>query len=699
MSEGEAPSAAPKRPRFALPQFGQFFWRDPNTQFLFLSAVAGALGALGAIVFRALTTRFTEWLLDARDVVAGAESLPVLLRIFLPAAGGLFGGLIVSCVYREAGGTHGISQMIEVVTLGRSRVRLRESLGRAAASIAVISSGGSEGREGPIIQVGAALASTVGRRWNVSPERLRILTACGMAAGVAGTYNTPIAATLFVLEVVVGTFSMTIFGPAVVSAVTSTLLVRFFLGDEPVYRVAAFRLESVAEFIPFALIGLLAGPASALFVRGLREGRRLFAAAKLPPPLSMALGGAIVGIIGIFLPEVWGNGFEGTNRILRGNPTLLFLLALFLGKIVATASTIGSGGVGGVFTPTLLVGATVGGVVAQICHISFPSFEAPVGGYALLGMGGLMAGVTRAPLLAVIMVFELTQNSQVLLPMMVVSVAAILSARFFEEDSIYIASLRSAGIVWEKTPEATAMSTLKVSDILRTDVKLLPGTTSFSQIVRTFLETRSLYLYIGDGAGRLLGVIDLHDVKSRFADPTLSDLVIAEDLVAEIPFATPLEPLTSVNEKLWFRDLGQLPVVDTPDSRKFLGIVTRRDLLGAFDQEVLQRSRLMARVKSFSDEHQSGDVDFFELPEKHRLAELPLPASLEGRTMGEAGLRSRFHLSVLAVRRRTREGIERRFVPGAEDRFERGDVLIVLGTGEAIAAFAEGAAPPAGVLS
>ncbi|HEY7113071.1 MAG TPA: chloride channel protein [Thermoanaerobaculia bacterium] len=698
MSEGQAPPALPN-PTFRLPQFGPFFWRDPNTQFLLLSAVAGALGALGAILFRSMTSRFTEWLLDAKDVVAGAESLPVLLRIFLPTAGGLIGGLVVSYVYREAGGTHGISQMIEVVTLGRSRVRLRESLGRAAASIAVISSGGSEGREGPIIQVGAALASTVGRRWNVSPERLRILTACGMAAGVAGAYNTPIAATLFVLEVVVGTFSMTILGPAVVSAVTSTLLVRFVLGDEPVYRVAAFRLESIAEFLPFAVIGFLAGPASALFVRALREGRRLFAATKLSPPLSMALGGAVVGAIGVFLPEVWGNGFEATNRILRGNPTLVFLLALFLGKMVATASTIGSGGVGGVFTPTLLVGATLGGAVAQLTHLAFPRFDAPVGGYALLGMGGLMAGVTRAPLLAVIMIFELTQNSQVLLPMMVVSVAAILSARLFEEDSIYIASLRSAGIVWEKTPEATAMSTLKVSDILRTDVKLLPRTTPFSQIVRTFLETRALYLYIGDERGRLLGVIDLHDVKSRFADPSLSDLVIAEDLVAEIPFATPLEPLTSVNEKLWFRDLGQLPVVDSPDGRKFLGIVTRRDLLGAFDHEVLQRSRLMARVRTYSEESRSGDVDFFELPEKHRLAELPVPVSLEGRTVEEAGLRSRFHLSVLAVRRRTRDGLERRFVPGGSDRFERGDVLIVLGTGDAIAAFAQASSMPAGVLS
>src|SRR5262245_6434842 len=197
MSPAEGTPAA-ESSRRGFPWLGRLFARDPNTQFFLLSAVAGALGALGAILFRAATTRLTSLLIDAHDVVAGAESLPVLLRLFLPAVGGLVGGFLVARFYRASGsGTHGISQMIEVVTLGRSRVRLRESLGRAASSIAVISSGGSEGREGPIIQVGAALASTVGRRLNVSPERLRILTACGMAAGVAGAYNTPIAATLF----------------------------------------------------------------------------------------------------------------------------------------------------------------------------------------------------------------------------------------------------------------------------------------------------------------------------------------------------------------------------------------------------------------------------------------------------------------------------------------------------------------------
>ncbi len=677
-AEPVEPIPSPRRSRF-----GGFFWRDPNTQFLLLAALAGLLGALGAVVFRALTMRLTQLLMDATDIVSGAESLPAALRIFLPAAGGLVGGLLLAWLVDEKG-SGGISQMIEAVSLARRPVRVRPAIGRVVSSIAVISTGGSEGREGPIIQIGAALASSLSRRLKVSPERVRILTACGMAAGVAGAYNTPIAATLFVLEVVVGSFAMRLFGPAVVSAVTSTVVVRLILGDEPVYHVAPFHLESIVEFLPFAVIGLLAGPSSALFARSLRQGKKLFEKIPLGKPLTMAIGGAIVGAIGIFLPEVWGNGFEATNRILRGNPTVVFLVLVFVGKIVATSATIGSGGVGGAFTPTLLVGAALGGVVARACHVAVPWLEAPVGGYALLGMGGLLAGLTRAPLLAIIMIFELTQNTEVLLPMMVVSVIAALSARLFEKDSIYIASLRSAGIVWESTPEATSISTLKVSEIMRTDVKLIPRTTPLPEIVKTFLTTRSLYLYVGDEEGRLLGVVDLHDIKETFPDKGLGSLVIAEDITTEIPCVTPEESLTSVNEKLWFRDLGHLPVVDTLETRRFLGIVTRRDLLGAIDREVLQRSRLVARVRTFSEREDGGEVDYFELPEKHRMTEIDVPPALAGRTIGESGIRSRYGVSVLAVKRRTREGLERRFVPGSDDRFESGDVLIVLGTEEAI---------------
>jgi CIC family chloride channel protein len=676
MSSPEAP--APTRPS----RFGRFFWRDPNTQFLLLAAAVGVAGAVGAVGFRAISVRLTKLLFDAQDVVSGAESLPPLLRIFLPALGGLAGGLIAQA-FAGGGGPGGISHMIEVVHLGRRAVRMRPALARSAASMAVISTGGSEGREGAIIQMGAAFASSLSRIAKVSPERARILVACGMAAGVAGAYNTPIAATLFVLEVVVGSFSMTLFGPAVVSAVISTILVRSLLGDEPVYQVAAFRLESALEFLPFAVIGLGAGAASALFVRSLRAAKKLFASFRLSLPVSMAIGGAIVGAIGIVRPEVFGNGFDGTNRILRGNPSILVLGALFVGKITATVATIGSGGVGGVFTPTLMVGAALGGAVAKLVQMLLPILEAPVGGYALLGMGGLLAGVTRAPLLAIIMIFELTQNTAVLLPMMAVSVLAVLTARAFQKESFYIQSLRSAGIVWEKTPEATALSSLTVSDVMREDVRLVPRHTPLPEIVNTFLHSRSLYLYVGDEEGRLLGVVDLHDIKETLPEREISNLVIAEDLLQQIPFVTPSEPLTSVNEKLWFRDLGQLPVVDSPENRRFLGIVTRRDLLGAFDREVLRHNRLVARVRMFREG--GSEMDYFELPEKHRLVQVDVPPAIEGRTVAESGLRNRYGVSVLAVKRLSRGGLERRFVPGPEDRLQHGDVLIVLGTDEAVA--------------
>jgi CIC family chloride channel protein len=679
--------ATPSRPA----RFGRLFWRDPNTQFLLLSVAAGLVGGFGAILFRWLTHRLTALYTGSEDILLGVESLRPVFRILMPTLGGLVGGLVAWRYFGEKGPS-GISHLIEVVSLGRRTVRMRPALGRVASSLAVISTGGSEGREGPIIQIGAACASALARRWKLSPERVRILTACGMAAGVAGCYNTPIAATLFVLEVVVGSFSMAIFGPAVVSAVVSTLLVRSVLGDQPVYQVAPFRVESVLEFMPFVAIGLLAGPVSALFVRALSGGKKLFRASKLPAWATMTIGGLIVGSIAIFLPAVCGNGFEATDRILHGNPTLSALVILFVGKGVATTATIGSGGVGGVFTPSLMLGATVGGAVARLMQLVFPHLAAPVGGYALLGMGGLMAGVTRAPLLAVIMIFELTQNTAVLVPMMLVSVLAVTSARIFQKDSIYIASLRSAGIVWEKTAEATGIASLRVSDVMRRDVTLIPRTTPLSEVVAAFLRSRSLFLYVGDEERRLLGVIDIHDIKESFPEREISGLVLAADLVTPIPFVTPEEPLTSVNEKLWFRDVGQLPVVVSAENPVFLGIVTRRDVLGAFDSEVLRRSHLLARVRTLGEE--GGEVDYLELPENSRLLEVDVPAAIEGRTVAEAELRSRYGVSILAIRRTTREG-ERRFVPAPTDRFQHGDVLVLLGSEGAIARVKEAGASPA----
>ena len=434
-----------------------------------------------------------------------------------------------------------------------------------------ISSGGSEGREGPIIQIGAALASSLSRRLKLSPERVRILTACGMAAGVAGAYNTPIAATLFVLEVVVGLVLDDALRPGRRLGRDSR---RSSCGSSSATSPSTASRRSgssrSAEFVP------VRGDRPARRARprrcscaGLRRAKKLFAASQLPPPLAMALGGAIVGVARDLSAGGLGQRLRGDQPHPARQPdAALSSRCSSLGKIVATAATIGSGGVGGVFTPTLLVGAALGGVVAQICHVAFPDLEAPVGGYALLGMGGLLAGVTRAPLLAVIMIFELTQNTPGA-PADDGGLGRWRSSRRGSSSRTRSTSqsLRSAGIVWEKTPEATAISTLKVSDIMRTDVKLAPADDCPSrEIVRTFLETRSLYLYVGDedGPAARRGRSPRRQGALRGAGPCRTSSS-PRTSSRRSRSSTPHEPLTSVNEKLWFRDLGQLPVVDSPD--------------------------------------------------------------------------------------------------------------------------------------
>jgi CIC family chloride channel protein len=675
-------------------RFARFFWRDPNTQFLALAILVGVLGAASAILFRAITRGLTILLVGQGDIVAGAAGLPFVKRLLIPALGGLAGGLVARRFVRT-GGTMGIAQIMEVVAVGRRTVRFRQSLARTVSSAFVISSGGSEGREGPIIQMGAAFASVVARSLKVSPERARVLVACGMAAGVAGAYNTPISATFFVVELVMGSFTFAVFGPAIVSAFVSALLTRAVLGNDPLYRVAPFEVSSIQETIPYLALGLAAGLGSVLFMRTLRLSKRLFLRFGWKDEWRMTLGGFGVGALGLAFPEVLGNGFEGTNVLLNMRPILWFFLAVFVFKIAATALTIGSGGVGGVFTPALMTGAALGGCVGVVVSKLAPHFAAPISGYALLGMGGVLAGTTRAPFLSILMMFELTQSGNIVFPMMLVSILAISGAKFFERESVYVEELREAGVEWQETPQSTALASMRVREFMRTDVTLIPQTVRLPEIMRTFLQTRVFYVFVGDEEGRLLGVIDLHDLKDvlgdpGLADPAISDLVIAGDLVREIPFVTPEETISSLNEKLWLRDLGWLPVVVSATDRKFLGVVTRRDLLAIFERESLRSSRLFAKIGRGSPG--GRDVDYFELPDRHRLLQLDLPPRYYGSTVQEASLRSRYGITILAVKRLTREGLERRFVPEANDRLERGDRLILLATDEALAKLEAGAA-------
>lgn len=651
-----------------------------NENALFFTAVClvGLLGGLAGAGFR--------WLFDlavngfwgqAGDIISAATDAPLWLRVVVPVLGGALAAALAGLFALRRGDAGGFPEILEVISLGGHTIRLGRSLERASASLMTLASGGAVGREGPMGQIAAALGSRVGRSFHFSEERVRILVAAGIAAGFAAAYNTPIAGALFVMEVIIGSFNMAFFGPAIVAAAISTIVTRFFAGPGPIYAPGAdYAMVSAIEIVPYLALGFLAGLASVLFQVTMERMYALWNRFELPTVVRTPLGGLVVGLLALASPYVLGNGYEGINLVLAGGVALGLMSLLFFLKLLATTATLASGGSGGVFTATMFLGAMLGGVFGVGLHQAVPGETATAGAYALAGMGGVIAGTTHAPLLAILMVFELTQNYGIVLPLMLTSVMAYWTARTIRRTSIYTEELRQRGMRWEGTAQERLMRSLVVRDIMLTDVPLYPAELPFERIVEVFQDSRALQIYIGDGEGRLLGIVELHAMKRVLGEGGgYGPLVIAADLVTEIPVVTPDDSLVEVNEKLWFRDLGQLPVVDDPEERHFQGIVTRRDVLGAFDREILRRNTLLAKVRAV----EGAGFDYFELPAHEQMSKLPVPAELVGKSLRETGLRERYGISVIAIQRIDATGQETRVAPRADSVLRRGDVLVVMG--------------------
>ncbi|HXT97694.1 MAG TPA: chloride channel protein [Polyangia bacterium] len=396
------------------------------------AAIVGLLAGGFAVAFRAAQALVFVHLYRAPNVLLAFERLPAGLRVAIPAAGGALAAGLSAWI----GGGRSMAEIMEAVAVAGRRISVPAALGKAGASFAAISSGGSLGREGPLLHFGAAIASAVGRRAFLDPRRVRTLIAAGTAAGFAAAYNTPIAAVLFVVEIVAGTTALELALPALIAVTVATLLSRWALGPGPLYGLRNFSLAARSELLGYLALGVITGVGGAGFTALVSLGRRTFARLPAPPVARGALGGLLVGLCALRFAEVTGNGYEVIQLMLDARVGVAMMAVLLIVKAFGTAATVGSGSPGGVFTPSLFLGAAMGGIVGAGARAIWHAPGFP-GGYALCGMAGAIAATTRAPIMASVLGFELSGDYAIVLPLFITTATATALARPLHKKSIY----------------------------------------------------------------------------------------------------------------------------------------------------------------------------------------------------------------------------------------------------------------------
>lgn len=667
--------------------------------FFFLIVLVGVIaGLLGAIVhalirlFQSVLWRSPEGVLEA------VREVPPWWTVTVLALGGTLVGVIGWATRQKVGGG-GMAALIEAVALSGGKVPPKPVLANALAAIATVGSGGSLGREGPLIRLGAMISSWLGSRLGMQPHRLKVLVGCGAAAGLAAAYNIPVGGALFAMEVVLGNFALDIFGPIVVSSVISTLIARAIAGNVHLYAAPGYTLVSTWELLPYAGLGVVCGLASVLFVLAVRFGRGLFRSMRfLPEPLKPVVGMTLVGLLALWVPHVLGGGADVINMALTGQLklperlplpeelTVFFLLGLAAAKLLATAITTGCGGAGGLFTPSLFFGALIGGAYGFSVHGLWPEIASSYGAYAAVGMAAIAAGTSHAPISAILIVFEFTGNYDLILPLMVASIISSFLSRRLRRYSIYTEALKHKGVELPWRMEEAVLAGLTVEALLEEDPDILRPGDPYSRVVDKFLSTNRERLFVVGADGRLQGVVSLHDIKHMLESPDTLTAVVAHDLMLPVErMIRSDERLHRATESFAQSEYERLPVVDAEE--RFLGVLAKRDLLAVYAQEVLGRPALLATFVSSKGEQKSRE--YVHLPPDFSVRLVPVPEALVGRTLADARLPQTLGARVLEIRRRSRAGDEV-VIPVGDTVFAEGDQLILVGPTATVEALSEG---------
>jgi CIC family chloride channel protein len=663
-----------------------------NLFMIVMGGIVGVAGGYGAIVFRKLITFFTAlgWGtltgLHNAELLTLALAAPIWVKILVPAAGGLVVGFLVYFIAQEAKG-HGVPEVMEAVALRDGRMRTRLIAIKTLASAVCIGTGGSVGREGPIVQIGSAIGSSLGQLLHVSGARLRTLVACGAAAGIAATFNAPMAGIIFSLEVILPEFAASQFIPIAVSSVMATAVSRHYLGNYPAFEIPTYALVNYTELLFYLFLGVLSGFVAYAFIRSLFTMEGLWDRLKMPLYVKAVIGGTLVGCIGIFTPNIFGVGYETVTQVLL-EQTLGGILVVFLvAKILATSISIGSGGSGGIFAPSLFMGATLGGAFGNVVHSYFPQMTATPGAYALVGMGAVVAGTTRAPIAAILIIFEMSGDYHIILPLMFACTIGLVVSALLSPESIYTMKLVRRGVDIYKSRGLNILRTLKVSEVMRPGVEAMDDSTDLREIIHRMKESTHSHFFMVGKDGRVVGHIRLETLRPILWDyEAMGSLVIASDVMdRHVTVVKPSETLDFAMQLLGRFDLDEIPVVE---EGKLVGTVRRLDVIEAYNREIGKLDTASGLAASFKL-HQKTRIERMAALGEFLVLETVVPPEFCNKTLEELHLRRHYGATVLVIKRWGSEaGSKPSYIlPTATTRVVEGDILIVFGLQREIARF------------
>jgi CIC family chloride channel protein len=657
------------------------------------TAIGVGLGTgVGAVIFIRLIAWVQEVLFGTGATALGfLGRIPILL---VPAVGGLLAGPIIYYFAKEAKG-HGVPEVMQAMILHGGRIRPRVVVAKVIASALCIGSGGSAGREGPIVQVGAALGSTFGQWLHMSEARMRNLAACGVAAGIAATFNAPIAGVVFPMEIILGEFRLVEMGNVVLSAITASTVSRIFLGERPAFTIPQYEMRTPWEVVLYGVLGVFAALVAVGFIRMLYGVEEVFDRWRFPDVLKPAVGGLLLGGLGFFypmvlglgfvpreetllglplmasIPHVFGSGFPVIEGALLGRLSLILLIVLVLLKPLATSLTLGSGNSGGVFAPALFSGAVLGGAFGWLVEQIAPGATAGIGAFATVGMAAVFAGAAHAPFTAFLIVFEMTDDYRLILPLMTGVVVSTFLSRRLNRESIYTTKLALRGIHLERGRDIDVMESVRVNEVMVSEPVSIRSDMPVSQLAGEFIRTGRHGFPVLYPDGSLMGVVSLEDYRRATASESPSEeVLLVQDIATRDPVTIfPEDTVGTALARMAPRDISRLPVVDRDNPRRLVGIVRRNDIVRAYEIALTRRTALRQRVLQKASRH-AGGIDEHEVL-------LNAGSPLAGRRVQEVRWPEE---SVIAMIWRGEESM----IPHGNTVLKPGDMLVIVGYPEEV---------------